>query len=212
MLFALALTALATPFAAHPALADTPTELPFQTHAAFFSAEVHLPDTLDPQVFVADAASPAAVGPQGIRHVAGVRNARLTDSPSTPLYNAQHRPMHMTLGQWLGAKGVVSLDPQDGHEHVSIELTGLVPNGLYSLFENHFDQSPIGFTPLDGNAQHNTFRADKTGHASVQLDTPDLMTHDNAVLLVYHADGRSWGMQRGMLGVAAQHQLIARLP
>jgi hypothetical protein len=39
-----------------------------------------------------------------------------------------------------------------------------------------------------------------------------VLTHDNAVLVVYHADGRSWGMQRGTLGVAAQHQLIARLP
>jgi hypothetical protein len=213
MLLALALTALSTPFAAHDALADTPAPLAFETHAAFFSAETQLPAVLDPQVFVADTASPAAVGPQGIAHVAGVRNAHLDDAPSTPLYDAKHRPLHMTLGHWLGAKGVVSFAAlPDGREHVSIELTGLVPNGLYSVFENHFDQSPVGFTPLDGRAEHNTFRADKSGHAALQLDAPAALTHDNAVLVVYHADGRSWGLQRGAIGVTAQHQLIARLP
>ena len=213
LLLAFTLTAIATPFISHPALAETQTQLRFETHAAFFSTEMKLPETLDPQVFVEDSASQAAVGPQGIAHVAGLRNAHLSDPASTSLYTAKHRPLHMTLGQWLGATGVVSLTPlSDAREHVSIELTGLVPNGLYSVFENHFDQSPVGFTPLDGSAKRNTFRADKSGHASLQLNTPAVMTHDNAVLVVYHADGRSWGMQRGAIGVKAQHQLIARLP
>ena len=213
LLFALALTVIAAPILSHPALAETPTQPRFETHAAFFSAEMQLPETLDPQVFAEDAASPAAIGPQGISHVAGLRNAYLSDPASTPLYNAHGHPLHMTLGQWLGAKGIVSLTPQsDGREHVSIELTGLVPNGVYSVFEVHFDQSPVGFTPLDGSAKRNTFRADGSGHASLQLDAPAVMTHDNAVLVVYHADGRSWGMQRGAIGVRAHHQLIARLP
>jgi hypothetical protein len=213
MLFALALTAIATSFVSHRALADSSQKLSFETHAAFFSAETQLPAVLDPQVFVADASSPAGVGPQGIAHVAGVRNARLSDPPLIPLYDAQHHPLHITLGRWLGASGVVSLAARpDGRERVSIQLKGLVPDGLYSLFENHFDQSPVGFTPLDGSAERNTFHADRSGRASLQLDAPDVLTHDNAVLLVYHADGRSWGMQRGAIGVKAQHQLIARLP
>ncbi|WP_239483024.1 hypothetical protein [Paraburkholderia sp. C35] len=195
------------------AWAQTPAQLQFDTHAAFFSAETPLASPLDPQVFVADAGAPAAVGPQGIAHVAGVRNARLSDAPATPLYDAQDRPLHFTLQRWLGATGTVTLTPAaQGHETVGIDLTGLVPNGLYSAFENHFDQSPIGFTPLDGAGTANTFRADATGHAHVSVDSPNVLTHDNAVLIVYHADGRAWGTERGALGVAAQHQLIARLP
>ncbi|MEX3937745.1 hypothetical protein AB4Y32_39590 [Paraburkholderia phymatum] len=212
-LFALSLTAIATFFVSHHALAGSPQQLAFETHAAFFSAETQLPAVLDQQVFVADASSPAAVGPQGIAHVAGVRNAHLSDPPSIPLYDARHHPLHITLGHWLGANGDVSLAEQpDGRERLSIELKGLVPDGLYSLFENHFDQPPVGFTPLDGSAERNTFRADRLGRALLQLDAPSVLTHDNAVLVVYHADGRSWGMQRGAIGVTAQHQLIARLP
>jgi hypothetical protein len=198
---------------AHAASAQTPTQLKFDTHAAFFSAETHLADPLDPQVFVADSNAPAAVGPQGIAHVAGVRNAQLNDSPSTPLFNARNRSLDFTLQNWLGATGTVTLTPTaDGHETVDIELTGLVPRGLYSVFENHFDQSPVGFTPLDGAGKANTFRADETGHAHLVVNSPNVLTHDNAVLVVYHADGHAWGKRRGAIGVTAQHQLIARLP
>jgi hypothetical protein len=185
--------------------------LDFETHAAFFSAETHQKATLDPQVFVAERGAPAVVGPQNIKHVADLRNALLSDSPTLPIVNASGQALNMTLGAWLGAKGQVILTRlPDGREQVSVAMSSLKPNGHYSLFENHFDQKPIGFTPLDGNGTDNNFVADAQGKAVITTISPAPLTHDNAVLLVYHSDGKSHGKLRGEIGVTAHHQLIVR--
>ena len=42
------------------------------------------------------------------------------------------------------------------------------------------------------------------------VTAPQLLTHANAVLLVYHSDKTFHGDQRGEIGVTAHHQLIAR--
>jgi hypothetical protein len=167
--------------------AQSMTSLSFVTHAAFFSTETGLPAALDPQVFVLALKAPAARGPQNIDHVAGIRNARISDDHLLPIYDAHS-------------------------ERVEVELADLAPGAQFSLFENHFDQSPIGFTPLDGAGHSNSFRANADGTASVVIVSPTSLTHANAVLLVYHSDGKTHGEERGEIGVDAHHQLIARLP
>jgi hypothetical protein len=185
--------------------------LDFETHAAFFSDEMHIKTPLDPQVFVAAPAAPAAVGPQGVKHIDGVRNALIADAPGLPIVAASGKPMDMSLGAWLAAKGMAVLTPlPDGREKVAVLLSGLKPNGRYSLFENHFDQKPVGFTPLDGNGADNDFVADAQGKAVVTMVSPTAITHDNGILLVYHSDGKSHGKVRGDIGVNAHHQLIIR--
>jgi hypothetical protein len=185
--------------------------LDFDTHAAFFSSETGQKAPLDPQVFVAAPSAVAATGPQGIKHVAGVRNALVSDSPDLLVLTAAGKPLNMSLGAWLAAKGEVIFRPlPGGREKVSIVLSGLKPHGRYSLFENHFDQKPIGFTPLDGTGADNSFVADANGNAVVTTISPGAVTHDNAVLVVYHSDGKAHGQSRGEIGVDAHHQLIAR--
>lgn len=195
-----------------PAAAAAP--LAFQTHAAFFSSETKQPSAIDPQAFVADSAAPAATGPQGIAHVAGFRPALIaTDPPTSPVNTAEGKPTGFTLGAWLGATGTAAIATQPtGGARVTASFHGLKPNGLYSLFENHFDQTPIGFTPLDGKGTTNSFRADAKGNAKISVTTPEPLTHANALLLVYHTDNKTHGMERGQLGITAQHQLIARIP
>lgn len=194
-------------------LAQPATTLPFETHAAFFSRETRQPKPLDPQVFVRASGAPAAVGPQGIRHVAGYRNALLADKATLPVFSADGRALGFGLGQWLGARGEVVLMPlPSGGEKVIAVFAGLKPGGVYSLFENHFDQKPIGFTPLDGRGTDNNFVAGEDGRGAITLAAPHALTSVNAVLLVYHADGKSHGVSRGAIGVTAQHQLIAKLP
>ncbi len=186
-----------------------PIRLPLITHAAFFSAEMHLSPTLDPQVFIRDAASPAAVGPQHIAHVAGFRNALVTDPRNSELYIATGNHLTgFTLGSWLGASGTVELEGT----RIVVDMDGLRPGGTYSLFENHFDESPVGFTPLDGAGTANNVVADAQGRARVVLTAPRELTHDNAVLVVYHSDDATHGASRGTIGVDAHHQLIARIP
>ncbi|AMM18664.1 hypothetical protein AX768_30130 (plasmid) [Burkholderia sp. PAMC 28687] len=185
--------------------------LPLVTHAAFFSAETHQIPVLDPQVFVTEPSGSAGIGPQGIRHVAGVRNARRDDLRTLPILNASGKPLGMSLGAWLDANGEVLLTPQaNGGEKVTVILSNLKPGGHYSLFENHFDQKPVGFTPLDGAGEANSFVADTVGKAVLTTTAPAPLTHDNAVLVVYHSDGKTYGNSRGDIGVNAHHQLIVR--
>lgn len=188
--------------------------LTFVTHAAFFSAETHQPKAIDPQVFVRDASAPAATGPQGIPHAAGVRRALIEQDPkASPLLNANGQPLGFDLGQWLAANGTVTIKPTaDGKAEISAQFSNLRSGGYYSLFENHFDRQPIGFTPLDGAGKNNNFVASGSGTATVNLVAPHALTHANAVLLVYHSDNTFHGEQRGDIGVNAHHEVIARIP
>jgi hypothetical protein len=188
--------------------------LTFMTHAAFFSSETHQPKALDPQVFVKDPSAPAATGPQNIQHAAGFRPAFIEqDAKSTPVFGAKGDPLGFALGHWLGAKGTVTITPMaNGAAEISVRLSNLKPGGTYSLFENHFDQQPVGFTPLDGAGKANNFVAGKNGDAHITLTAPQNLTHANAVLLVYHSDNTFHGDQRGEIGITAHHQLIARIP
>jgi hypothetical protein len=188
--------------------------LTFTIHATFFSSETKQPKPVDPQVFVQDPASPAATGPQNIQHIAGVRPALIEQDPkTTPLFNAKGESLGFDLGQWLGATGGVTIMPSaNGQAKISVQFSKLQPGGAYSLFENHFDRQPVGFTPLDGAGKANNFATDKKGAARVTLTAPQMLTHANAVLLVYHSDKTFHGDQRGEIGVTAHHQLIARIP
>ena len=187
--------------------------LPFTTHAEFFSKEVGLSTVLDPQVFVLEPGEPAGRHWQGIEHIAGIRNARKDDPADTAIYNAKGASLDMTLGQWLNADGTVVLTPRaGGEEEVDMDLHGLKAGGHYSVFENHFDQHPVGFTPIDGAGTGNSFIADANGAAEIKMIAPANMTHQNAVLIVYHSDGTPHGTERGAIGDTAHHQLIARLP
>ena len=190
---------------------DRAMAMPFVTHAAFFSKETHQTDAVDPQVFVADPQSQAGTGPQGIEHVAGIRPALIErDSKSTALLNAKGEPLGFDLGHWLGAKGNATVLAQsDGTTKISVTFSGLRPNGHYSLFENYFDQKPVGFTPLDGGGEHNNIVAGKNGGAKLTVTALSMPTRANAILLVYHSDGQFHGTERGQIGVTAHHQLIA---
>ena len=95
--------------------AVSPLKLEFVTHAAFFSAETKQPKTLDPQVFVEDAAALEATGPQGIKHVAGVRPPFIEqDAKTSKLFNADHKPLGFDLQSWLSAAGTVTISEKDG--------------------------------------------------------------------------------------------------
>ena len=187
-------------------------QLTFTIHATFFSSETKQPKPVDPHVFVQDPASPGATGPQNIQHIAGFRPALIEqDAKTTPLFNAKGESLGFDLGQWLGATGRVTITPSaNGKATISAQFSKLQPGGSYSLFENHFDQQPVGFTPLDGAGKANNFVADKKGAARVTVTAPQMLTHANAVLLVYHSDKAFHGDQRGEIGVTAHHQLIAR--
>lgn len=173
---------------------------------------------VDPQVFVTDPAAVAATGPQGIPHAAGVRPAFGVDDPHKPALQAEGRSLNFSLGQWFGARGTVTLAPAPapaaagGTTNATFRFDGLVRGGRYSLFENHFSDPGVTFTPLDGSGTTNSFTSGSDGAATIQVTIPGAVTHAEGLLLVYHSDGHDHGMQRGAIGVDAHHQLIVRVP
>ncbi len=193
------------------AFASDALKMNFATHASFFSAETKQPQPIDPQVFVHDPAAAEAVGPQGIKHLTGLRPARIDEeAKTTPLFTALDKPLGFDLGAWLAASGGGVVSDDAGKITLVATFAGLRPNGHYSLFENLFDQKPIGFTPMDGDGATNSFVAAADGSAKVTMKLTHMPTHANAALLVYHSDGKTHGAERGQIGVDAHHQLIAR--
>jgi hypothetical protein len=191
--------------------AASPRKMGFITHAAFFSAETKQPKVIDPQVFVHDGAAIEAVGPQGIKHVSGLRPAFIEqDAKTSMVFTADNKPLGFDLGTWLGATGSVTISDEDGKPSLVATFAGLKPKGQYSLFENHFDQKPVGFTPMDGTGEANSFAAQPDGTAKVSMTLTHVLTQANAVLLVYHSDDRAHGLDKGQIGIDAHHQLIAR--
>ncbi|MDE2571584.1 MAG: hypothetical protein KGM44_03560 [bacterium] len=185
--------------------------LSFVLHAAFFSLETKQPTLVDPQVFVKQDGAPGGVGPQNITHASGLRPVQLMDPPESALYAANGTPLGVTLQTWTAAQGLVDLTAEGSDDtHVAARFVRLIPNGRYSLFEAHFAPEGNTFTPLDGMGRSNSFTAAADGGAAIALTAPGTMTHADAVLLVYHSDGKDHGAQRGTVGVTAHHQLIAR--
>ena len=186
--------------------------LQFILHAVFFSAESHQAKPLDPHVFVKDAPAPDAVGPQNIRHIAGFRPAFVAGPLDVEVFNAEGKSLGFSLADWFAAKGSVDIAPSGTGARIDCRFTQLRPNGVYSLFENHFDQTPVGFTPSNGTGRTNSFTADTNGSAAISLLSPQPLTHDTSVLLVNRSDNESHGEQRGQIGVTAHHQIIVRVP
>jgi len=132
------------------------------------------------------------------------------DAKSSMLYNAEDKPLGFDLQTWLSASGSVTITEQGGKTLLEASFKGLKPSAHYSLFENHFDHTPVSFTPMDGTGKTNSFVAQPDGSGKVSMLLPDFPTHANAVLLVYHSDGQTHGLERGRIGIDAHHQLIAR--
>jgi len=190
------------------------SSIPYQLHMDFFSHEAHLSTVIDPQVFSAAPGSPARTGPQMVHHVAGLAPARKASPAATPLFAADRSPLGITLGVWEKAAGTASFNCREGQERLTSRLTGLVPNGSYSVFVVHLDVTgPKRFTPW-GKAQGttNNFTAGPTGSASLTNTVQDCLNNRAAAVVIWHSDGKPHGATPGTLGLTWHNSLITPLP
>ena len=167
---------------------------------------------VDPQMFVAAPGRAGGPGLQSIVASAGYRNALMDDDPDAQACNAQGKALGFTLGQWFGARGTVNFDAAESKPRIATAFAGLIPGGVYSLFTVTFAADGSNtWAPLDGTGTANTFTADAQGHGGILVTAPAPLTHDNAIMLVYHSDRTAHGMDRGAPGVTAHSQLIYRV-
>lgn len=130
----------------------------------------------------------------------------------------------MTLGQWFGASGAGSYDCRDGLATIEVEFSGLVPEGVYTMW--HFFMASPPTDPFIGtydlplgrrDGTDSVFKADQQGTAHyertfkpcLQLSGEHLMS---GLAVAWHSDGRTHGVRPGDFGLNSHVQMFLGLP
>ncbi|AHD03673.1 hypothetical protein [Leisingera methylohalidivorans] len=134
------------------------------------------------------------------------------------------RPLGMTLGDWLAADGSATVTCADGTGTVESVFTGLVPEGVYTMWYSFVPQPPTEpFTgaldlPLGArDGSQSGFTADAKGSATFEATfEPCLQPSDPQLLamlaITWHGDGETYGSAPGSFGNLSHVQLFAPLP
>jgi hypothetical protein len=130
----------------------------------------------------------------------------------------------MTAGEWLKQQGKGTYTYKDGVGSLDLEFTGLVPDGVYTIWHAFMPATPpVPFTgtldlPLGApDGTESVFRADADGKAKfVHTFQPGLEMSDvwtTAILAInYHSDGKTYGGHPGKFGLNSHIPLFAMLP
>ncbi|HUJ28611.1 MAG TPA: hypothetical protein VLW85_21460 [Myxococcales bacterium] len=121
-----------------------------------------------------------------------------TTAPGTPLFNIAGEPLPATWGSWSAATGTARAHCTRRQTHATIELAGLIPGGVYSVFSTTF--SPDSANPVCPAIDRSvvaveSFTAGRKGHARVHARSEGCLLDAQQVTyaVIYHFDGRTWG-------------------
>jgi hypothetical protein len=146
--------------------------------------------------------------------------------PFNPAANGPYQKgsaLNITLGDWLAATGTGSYQCNDGQGEIALEFSGLVPNGVYTLWYVFSPTPPA--TPFmsldlplgarDGSQSVLSVNADGTASYEATV-TPCLqMSGEQAaslIALAYHSDGKMHGSLPGDFGLNSHIQLLGIFP
>jgi hypothetical protein len=130
----------------------------------------------------------------------------------------------ITLGEWLKARGTGSYTYKDGVGTLDLEFTGLVPNGVYTLWHAFIVIPPT--QPFSGaldaplgarDGSESVFAADANGNAKFKHSfRPGLQLSDtwttSLLAIAYHSDGKTYGGIAGDFGRVTHVPLFTMLP
>ncbi len=133
-------------------------------------------------------------------------------------------PLGMSLGQWLAQRGRGTYACRDGVGALDIEFTGLVPNGVYTMWHAFMALPPT--EPFSGtldlplgarDGSESVFKAESDGSARfVRSFSPCLEMSDDwttsMLALNYHSDGKTYRADPGQFGTNAHIPLFVMLP
>lgn len=130
----------------------------------------------------------------------------------------------MTLGQWLKHSGQGRYTCTDGVGSLDLDFTGLVPNGVYTMWHAFMAlPPPVPFTgtldlPLGArDGSESVFTASADGKAAFKhtfqpcLQMSDTWT-TSMLAIAYHSDGNTYGGHPGKFGLNAHIPLFVMLP
>jgi hypothetical protein len=128
---------------------------------------------------------------------------------SAPLFNLGGTPLNLTWGQFSSATATSEAKQDGNHTDFDIRLSGLIPNGVYSLFYRTFGpdsnnaicpnvEPTVALTARQPHRQQpdaDSFVADNSGNAEFDgrvagrlLDAQQLQ-----IVVIYHFDGKTYG-------------------
>ena len=133
-------------------------------------------------------------------------------------------PMGITLGQWLRHAGTGTYKYEKGTGHLDLEFSGLVPNGVYTMWHAFIALPPT--EPFSGtldlplgarDGSESVFVADADGKAAFKHSfKPGLQMSDvwttSMLAINYHSDGKTYGGLPGNFGLNAHVPLFVMLP
>ncbi len=132
--------------------------------------------------------------------------------------------LDMTLGEWLSAEGAGSYTCEAGRGHLELAFTGLIPDGVYTLWHFFMAIEPtdpfIGTFDLpvgNNDGTQSVFIADSNGNAIFDEVFADCLqlsgeTLYSGLAVNYHSDGNTYGSLPGDFGENAHIQIFALLP
>ena len=133
-------------------------------------------------------------------------------------------PLGFTLGEWLKHSGGGTYTCEDGIGSLDLTFTGLVPNGVYTMWHAFMAlPPPVPFTgtldlPLGArDGSESVFIADENGQKQFKhtfqpcLQMSDTWT-TSMLAINYHSDGKTYGGHPGKFGYNAHIPLFVMLP
>jgi hypothetical protein len=118
-------------------------------------------------------------------------------------------PEGFTEQEWKTANANVAVTEVSGDTYtVKVEASGLVPNGLYTLWWIKDQLIGKAMGPA-GGVENNAFRADSEGNATVTVQVPANNDYD-MMGVAYHADDQTHGDKPGKMGETAFRHLMGK--
>ena len=136
----------------------------------------------------------------------------------------------LTWAEFSTVKGNINVECQDNGFKINMELTGLIPNGVYTIWNVTFNNGGMNteaemlnirgigcIGDTDGTENYFTASADGKGSISAFTQTPDDLSMigdikacpisdevEFHVVGAYHMDGKTWGANLGPDGTAIE--------
>lgn len=120
-------------------------------------------------------------------------------------------PADFTSEQWMAARGEAQVVAQeDGQDVIEFEASGLVPEGLYTIWWVTKRTFGMDIGP-GGGVPENEFTADAEGNATATIRVPSDNDYQ-MVVVAYHADDQTHGESPGEMGTESFEHLRGSWP
>ena len=116
-------------------------------------------------------------------------------------------PEGISDAEWKSAKAVGLITEYDDSYIIKVNAIGLRPYGTYTIWWRGDGRGPLGGAPA------NSVFTDKDGYAKTVILVPKAsMRTYNELVILYHADDKTYGIKPGMMGETSFWHMVGTVP